>query len=259
MSIVAAPSQRALFGDDDSAPSAVAPGLRRFDDGRHGFDYRLVRASRRSIGIRVGDDGVAVRAPRWVTLQQIQAVLAEKADWITRQVNERARRQRHLAAARIAWRDGGELPYLGSRLTLRLDAGIKTVQRRDSALLLPLPAGCEAERIRDRAQAWMQREARALFEARCAHFAHLLGVRVRAVRLSSAATRWGSATVCGTIRLHWRLLHFSSAVIDYVVAHEVAHLREMNHGPDFWHTVGELFPQWREARSELRRSILPPW
>ncbi len=259
----AEPAQLALFGEHAGAPTEAAtppaPGLRRFDDGRHGFDYRLVRASRRSVGIRVGDDGVAVRAPRWVTLQQVHAVLAEKAAWIDRQLNARAQRQRALAATQIAWREGGGFPYLGRQLTLRVGAAVATAQLRDTDLLLPLPAGCEGERVRDSAQAWMQREARALFDARCAHFARQLGVRVRAVRLSSAATRWGSATACGTIRLHWRLLHFSPAVIDYVVAHEVAHLREMNHGPEFWETVEELFPPWRDARSELRRSLLPPW
>ncbi len=61
------------------------------------------------------------------------------------------------------------------------------------------------------------------------------------------------------MRLHWRLLHFSTDLVDYVIAHEIAHLREMNHGPRFWAAVGELFPDWSDARAQLRRSVLPPW
>ena len=70
--------------------------------------------------------------------------------------------------------------------------------------------------------------------------------------LSSARTRWGSCAADGSIRLNWRLMHFPVEIIDYVVAHELAHLREMNHGPRFWSAVGELFPDWKRAREWLR-------
>ena len=246
------------------APQAEAPeppATRRYDDGKHRFDYVLRRASRRSIGIRIDDQGIVVSAPRWVGQGQVQAMLADKASWVMRQHGLREQRRQAQQAARIDWREGGRLPYLGRTLTLRLGAS-----GRDPRLLsetgelhLPLPADCDARRVRDSAQAWMQREAMALFAQRTDHFARQLGVTVKAIKLTSAATRWGSATACGTLRLHWRLLHFSPAIVDYVVAHEVAHLREMNHSPRFWQTVGELFPEWRDARSELRHSLLPPW
>jgi predicted metal-dependent hydrolase len=70
--------------------------------------------------------------------------------------------------------------------------------------------------------------------------------------LSSAATRWGSCTADGKIRLNWRLVHFPMSLIDYVVAHELAHLKEMNHSPRFWDTVESIFPEFREAREQLR-------
>ena len=75
-----------------------------------------------------------------------------------------------------------------------------------------------------------------------------------AVRLSNARTRWGSCSSRSGIRLHWRLVHLSPALIDYVVAHEVAHLVEMNHSPRFWAVVERLYPDWREARAALRRA-----
>jgi len=76
--------------------------------------------------------------------------------------------------------------------------------------------------------------------------------------LSSAGTRWGSAGADGTIRLNWRLVHFAPAVIDYVVAHELAHLREMNHSAAFWDVVRSVVPGYEQARASLRDCVLPP-
>lgn len=79
------------------------------------------------------------------------------------------------------------------------------------------------------------------------------------LRLSSAQTRWGSASADGTIRLHWRLMHFSLAVIDYVVAHELAHLREMNHSPAFWQIVRSVIPDLEARKAVLKTPGLPLW
>ena len=242
---------------DAAETHAPVPPWRRHDDGQHRFDYLLQRSRRRSIGIRVDERGVVVAAPNWVALRQVQQFIGDKAAWVARQLALRDARRNAQHAARIDWRDGGELPYLGRRLTLRVAAAATML--RDDELLLALPADAAPQQLRDAAQAWMQREARALFAARCAHYAQRLGVTPSAVRLSSARTRWGSASGDGTLRLHWRLLHFTPQLIDYVIAHEVAHLREMNHGERFWAAVGELFPDWRDARAQLRASVLPPW
>jgi len=101
-------------------------------------------------------------------------------------------------------------------------------------------------------QSWLQREARRVFAERTAHFAAKLGVRVRRLALSSATTRWGSASADGSVRLHWRLIEHPLATIDYVVAHELAHLREMNHGPKFWAIVESVVPDYRASRARLR-------
>jgi predicted metal-dependent hydrolase len=76
---------------------------------------------------------------------------------------------------------------------------------------------------------------------------------VTRLSLSSAKTRWGSANAGGAIRLHWRLVQYPLATIDYVVAHELAHLREMNHGPRFWAVVGSVVPDYRAARRPARQ------
>ena len=97
------------------------------------------------------------------------------------------------------------------------------------------------------------REARRIFLERLDHFAPRLGVRYRCLKLSSAQTRWGSASADGSIRLNWRLVHLSLDMIDYVVAHELSHLREMNHSPDFWGVVASVLPDYDQRRQALRR------
>ena len=111
--------------------------------------------------------------------------------------------------------------------------------------------------IRDAVQSWLQRQAKRIFQERCAHFAQRLGVRLTRLTLSSAATRWGSASADGSVRLHWRLVHFGLPVIDYVVTHELAHLREMNHSSAFWDVVRSVLPDYEMARGALRAEVLP--
>ena len=115
------------------------------------------------------------------------------------------------------------------------------------------------QQIRDAVLAWLMRDARRHFTERLDHFAPLLGVQWTSLRLSSAETRWGSAKADGSIRLNWRLLHYRPAVIDYVVAHELAHLRVMDHSPRFWNTVATVVPDYAALRNQLREEPAPLW
>ena len=103
------------------------------------------------------------------------------------------------------------------------------------------------------------RQARRIFMQRLDHFAPLLQVQWRKLSLSSAGTRWGSASADGSIRLNWRLVHFSQSAIDYVVAHELSHLRVMDHSPRFWDTVATVMPDYARVRAELKDDRLPRW
>lgn len=227
--------------------------------GEHIVGFALRRARRRSIGMVVAADGLSVAAPRWVTLADIDAALQEKASWIVRKLAEQRDRLQRREAARIEWRDGAAVPFLGRTLTVVLDAGVAgALLDADAATLrLGLPPNAQALQIRDAVQGWLQRQARRLFEERCAHYAERLGVRVRRLALSSAQTRWGSANANGAVRLNWRLVHFGLPTIDYVVAHELAHLREMNHSPRFWDVVRSVMPDYERARDTLSDDVLP--
>lgn len=221
--------------------------------------YRLERARRRSIGFVVGADGLTVRAPAWVSLGAIEDALQEKSGWVVRKLAEMQARARQQQAARIDWRDGAELPWLGGALRLRLRDAPGAALLAGGELHLGLGAAPTPDALRRAVHAWWLRQARAHFGARLAHFALLLGVRWQRLQLSNAATRWGSASASGTIRLNWHLMHYREAVIDYVVAHELAHLREMNHSPRFWRIVEGVVPEHLALRRELREQVVPLW
>ena len=236
---------------------------RRIQLGHTDVAYAFRRAKRRTIGMAVGPDGLEVSAPRWVSVGEVELALREKADWIARKLMEMDERQQQLGAARIDWRDGVVIPYLGADVQVVLDstqALKKGAAHLDGAVLrLGLPLHADAAQIRDAAQAWLMRQAKVLFTQRLDHFAPQLQVQWRKLSLSSAATRWGSAGADGGIRLNWRLIHHKLDIIDYVVAHELSHLRVMNHSPQFWETVESVVPDYAKRRRVLREQMLPPW
>jgi predicted metal-dependent hydrolase len=130
---------------------------------------------------------------------------------------------------------------------------------RPQVLRVGLPKAASADQIRDAVQAWLMQQAQANFKSRMDHFAPLLQVQWRKLRLSSAGTRWGSASADGSIRLNWRLIHFRQPVIDYVVAHELSHLRVMNHSATFWDTVATVVPDYADLRGQLKSDAAPKW
>jgi predicted metal-dependent hydrolase len=233
--------------------------------------YAFRRAKRRTIGMVIGPDGLEVSAPRWVTVGEIESTLHEKADWIVRKLVEMQEHQRRLGEARIQWRDGVVLRYLGASLQVVLDssaalkknsAQLETLGSESPAsfvLRIGLPITASPEQIRDATQAWLMRRAKELFAERLDYFAPRLGVAWKRLSLSSASTRWGTASADGAIRLNWRLIHHKLDVIDYVVAHELSHLRVMDHSPQFWDTVKSVMPDYPERRRVLRDEPLAPW
>ncbi len=243
-------------------PPSLPPNTRwrviSVDDTRIGFLLR--RSRRKSIGLAIGEDGLTVTSPHWVTLSQVDEAVIAKSAWILRKLAERQERKEQLATAETAWQHGGTIPYFGVRIRLVLGeqperaafSGEPFMPRDGDCLRLALPQQADHTRVRDAVQAWLQQQAQAWFGQRLEHFLQKGQLRINRWRLSSAATRWGSCNSDGNIMLNWRLIHFPHDAIDYVIAHEVAHLRELNHSPRFWQEVGRLMPGFETARNVLK-------
>jgi predicted metal-dependent hydrolase len=240
-------------------PSSVAfgTGQRKLQLQEHVLVYRLLRSKRRSIGFLIDEDGLRITAPKWVPIAEIDTAIVEKQRWIFNKLNERRERSARRLQPQMQWQDGATLPYLGVDVTLRIranHAGGVSYREETQELFIDLPVDADEQQLKDRVQGWLQTQAKALFAQRLPVYAEKLGVRYRSFALSSATTQWGSCTVDGKIRLNWRLIHFSLPLIDYVVAHELSHLREMNHSPRFWATVQSVFPEFEAAKKALREN-----
>jgi len=235
--------------------------------------YAFRRARRKNIGFVVGAEGLVVSAPRWVPLAEVDAALRAKTKWLTAKLEQARERQQRLEAARIEWRDGATFPFLGEPVIVVIDPRhdfreVGATLHTDAEALpgvprltlhVGLPHTAQPAQVRDAVQAWLMRQARRIFAERLDHFAPRLGVQWRKLSLSSAGTLWGSAHASGAIRLNWRLVHFRMPVIDYVVAHELSHLRVMDHSPRFWETVASVVPDYPALRAQLKDEALPPW
>ncbi|HUN93697.1 MAG TPA: SprT family zinc-dependent metalloprotease [Burkholderiaceae bacterium] len=252
--------QLSLAFDAPGRPSATPPtsepvNFRQCVVGAELLSYRLRRGRRRSIGFQIDDNGLTVSAPRWVPIREVEAAIREKQRWITTKLAHWRdwRERRRLPEVRFG--DGGSLPYLGAPLVMRLRPQVQVTQLSESGpreLLLALPLDADAVQVKDALYAWLQGEARRVLGERLHLIAARNELRFSSWALSSARSQWGSCTAQGRIRLNWRLVHFAMPVIDYVVAHELAHLRELNHGPRFWRAVAQLLPDFEAARDRIR-------
>ncbi len=230
---------------------------RAIDLGSISVDYSLERSSRRSIGLRIGAAGLEVRAPRWVGMAVLEEALRNKGAWIVRKLAQRAQQDcagAHSAGAAFLWGPGASIAWLGRSLVLDPQEHAANVVPEviGDRLVWRCDPRAEASLIERHVQVWLRGAALREFAPRVTRFEGILGVRASQVLLSNARTRWGSASRDGTIRLNWRLVRAHPDLIDYVVAHELAHLREMNHGPAFWALVAAVIPDVALRRKGLR-------
>jgi predicted metal-dependent hydrolase len=228
----------------------LASSARRIALAGETVDYRLIRARRRTIGMAVDLDGLTVRAPRWVTLREIEEALTERAPWIVRTLAEW--RSRHRDVLPREWRTGAPILYLGAELRLAVFPSRSMTVRADLFDVTVLhPTANDERAVADTVARWLRDEAARRILPRVASYAHRVTEVVPPVRLSNARSEWGSCNHKGEIRLNWRLIQLPPVLADYVVAHEVAHLVELNHSRKFWALVEALLPGHDAHRKEL--------
>ena len=157
--------------------------------------------------------------------------------------------------------DGAQLPYLGEPLRLRLEPAARSVflseGKTERELIVNAAKDTEEERVKDWVQVWFKKEAERYLGGRIKVIADQALVSFSGWGLSSAKGRWGSCSSDRRIRLNWRLIHLAPTLIDYVIAHELAHLDEMNHSARFWKRVGEINPDYENARRALKGVYMP--
>lgn len=244
-----APQQLTLFGADAAGEPREAAGTRRLVQlGNRIVAFRFARSHRRTIGISIDADGLAVAAPHYAPWVEIEKFLLEKSRWILKKLDEWSKAGRPL---RVIGVSGETIPVRGRPLLLELAEGEKRIELSGERLLLQLRTPLERAHVKAELIRWLKAHALENLAPRVAHYTAKLGLPQPRVGVSNARTQWGVCTQDGRIRLSWRLVHVPPALADYVVAHEVAHLVELNHSPRFWNVVESLYPDCRTARHSL--------
>ena len=233
-------------------PHPTASEQRSIQLGGKLISYTLKRSPRRrSIGLQINDDGLTVSVPLRASEKWLQSVIQEKAGWV---VNKLDSWQSNKVPAQ-KWADGETILFRGETFMLRLIPGLFKAppQLTASELIIHVVDANNQVAIKKAVMQWYKQEAERVFEECVAHFAPLMSVLPRVIKLSAARTQWGSCTSQGVVRLNWQLVTMPLHLIDYVVVHELAHLQEMNHSAAFWSKVESVCPDYARMRGELRK------
>ncbi len=219
------------------------------------LDYSIRRSDRaRHARIVVDAAGVEVVVPRRMALRHVPPFVEEKRPWIERTL--RRLRDAEAAGPQVRLEDGGQVPYLGRELDLRVLVEPGRVRdhvaMRGDALHVKVGRGGAAP-LRQVLERWYRRRARVEVAARLDAATARAGTRYTRLTIRGQRTRWASCSTTGAMSFNWRLLLAPEEILDYVVEHEVAHLELMDHSPRFWRLLAGRSPGYREHERWLRR------
>ncbi len=243
--------QQELFGQNPADPVPSPAGGVIYERSARARNYRLT----------LKKDGTAVAIiPLRGNERAARAFVEEHREWL-----KRAReRQRQRPRAAEVWTPGTRVLWRGELTEIRVAAGDRPAIPGLSGQSASRPAVCLGADVfrvpgfdcdlRPTLEAQFARRARIELPGRTWELAAKVGVEVTSVTVRNQRTRWGSCSAVGTISLNWRLVQTPGFVCDYVIHHELMHLREMNHSERFWARVEEVFPDWREAERWLKRN-----
>jgi len=219
------------------------------------IEYSVRRSDRaRRARIQVTADGVEVVVPRRLPMHEVEPFIAEKQPWIERTL--RRIREAELERPVAELDDGGQVPYLGQTLLLRVKVEPgrtrSHVARRGDVLVVKV-AGGGPEAVADALEGWYRRRARLEVEPRLDAACARAGTGYSKLSIRSQRTRWASCSSSGAMSFNWRLLLAPEEVLDYVVEHEVCHLTVHDHSRRFWRLLAARVPDYREHERWLKR------
>ncbi len=208
---------------------------------------RSVRARRMSLRVLPGV-GLEVVLPPGFSLREASTLVRRNQGWVLRSLD----RLNVAAEARVELNDGATLPCNGETLTLRVvtGAGRNSARRTGDHLTVSVTSGTLPVTV---VENWYRTQTKRIAIERATVHAETLGVSFGRIAIKDTRSRWGSCSSKGNLNFSWRLLLGPHSVFDYVVAHEVAHLKELNHSPAFWNHVETLCPDFKTQRAWLRK------
>lgn len=222
--------------------------------------YEEIKSKRSvRISLRVTPEKVRVSAPVRATKREIQAFIQANRDWILE--NWLRLQETVFKPTQRFYETGVKVPFLGTDIEIQiLETEKSTVSARyekvDQTIKIEIPQGISPERtqevVREILEKWYKMKARTVFTQKLDSWSKILGVKFNQFRLKEQKTRWGSCSSLGNINLNWRAIMAPEAVIDYLVIHELAHLKYLNHSKEFWEFVSRFCPEHQKHRKWLR-------
>jgi predicted metal-dependent hydrolase len=188
------------------------------------------------------DGTILIKAPYLVPRFLINQFVAKHQDWI--------QKKQQILALRQKTEKAGEYLYLGKYYPLELRQNQKELIELEDKFYL---GSLNKKYVKTYLTSWYKQQARKVISERVYYYAKMAGLNFRTIHLTSAQTRWGSCSSEKNLNFNWKLIMAPLPVIDYVVAHELAHLTQMNHSKDFWETVRKMYPLYREHRTWIKR------
>jgi len=199
--------------------------------------------------LRITADGaIRVTIPRGGSAREARAFAEAQRDWLARQANRRP----EPPLLPLEWTEGTQVLYHGTWLALDIVNFDGRSAARLGGLVVPIPDST-IDNVRPHVEAALRRQARQALSARTTTLAARHGFSPSRITIRGQRSRWGSCSPRGTISLNWRLIHAPQSVQDYLIIHELCHLKELNHSPRFWRKVAALCPAHRESEAWLRR------
>lgn len=209
------------------------------------------RRGRRNIGLIIDAAGLTVRTPLRIAKSEIERVLSENTDWVIRKLDHWQTKLVH----QQTWVSGSTLQFMGGTLYLypmKASDGC-SIERQDNRLYIRTTQPEDIAHLKIQVIKWLKQQAQVLLQSRVNTYVAKLGITNPVMRLSNARTYWGLCNGKNRVLLNWRLVQMPLELADYVVAHELAHLIELNHSPNFWRVVASIFPDYKRAKKEVLR------
>jgi len=218
------------------------------------LDYELIRSRkrRRTISLQVKEGGrVVIRAPFHTPKWEIERFIERKHSWIVGKLSEKEKQAKQ---AQKPFLPGEKFLYLGERYPLE----IRESHHKESPLRLlfgnfVLQKDC-VENARDLFVEWYKKEAEEKIAERINYYSRNVHLFPKGIRITSAKSRWGSCSRDNRLSFSWRIVMASLAVMDYILIHELVHIREKNHSEKFWATLESILPDYRKHRLWLREN-----
>ncbi len=220
--------------------------------------YILTKSSRKTVGITIEQNGtVKVTSPFHVSENYINELLQRKSHWIIKKLNNIEIRAVKANKAK-RFEEGEHFRLLGKEYRLKLyrSGTLKkpTIRLIDDNIIIAAPENAEVDKLKDSLKLWYIKQFKLVIADRIKYYSSIIDVCPKKITVREQKTRWGSCSSKGNINLNWKLIMASIEVLDYVVVHELCHMREMNHTKEFWKLVEGVLPQYKTCRVWLKEN-----